>query len=132
MTDNPQPLVAPAKWGLPYAEDHMQPAIQREQSYILAFAVLTIIAWQTEIGTLALMPFTLLATWFHEMAHGLTAMLLGAEFERLVIFGNGSGFAEYSGSMWGIGQAIVAAAGLLGPSIAGCLMIIASRSRRWR
>ena len=130
MTDNPQPLVAPAKWGLPYAEDHMQPAIQREQSYILAFAVLTIIAWQTEIGTLALMPFTRLATWFHEMAHGLTAMLLGAEFERLVIFANGSGFAEYSGSMWGIGQAIVAAAGLLGPSIAGCLMIIASRSRR--
>ncbi len=105
-------------------------SVQREQSYIVAFAVLTILAWQTAIGTLALMPFTLLATWFHEIAHGLTALLFGAQFERLVIYANGSGFAEYSGSLGRIGQATVAAAGLLGPSIAGSLMIVATRSRR--
>lgn len=130
MEKNPHPLVVPAKWGLPYAEDEVKPVIQREQSYIVAFAVLTIIAWQTEIGTTALMPFTLLSTWWHEMAHGLTAALLGNEFERLVIYSNGSGFAEHSGRLWDVGHAIVAAAGLLGPTIAGCLMIIASRSRR--
>lgn len=130
MEEKPQPLVVPAKWGLPYAEDEVKPVIQREQSYILAFAVLTIIAWQTEIGTLALMPFTLLSTWWHEMAHGLTAAALGADFQRLVIFANGSGYAESSGNLWAIGQALVSAAGLLGPTIAGCLMIIASRSRR--
>lgn len=130
MEKNPQPLVVPAKWGLPYAEDEVKPAIQREQSYIVAIAVLTIIAWQTEIGTLALMPFTLLSTWWHEMAHGLTAAALGADFERLVIYSNGSGFAEHSGGLWAIGQAIVSAAGLLGPTIAGCAMIVASRSRR--
>lgn len=130
MDRNTQPLVAPAKWGLPYAEDEVRPAIQREQSYIVAFAVLTILAWQTEIGTFALMPFTLLSTWWHEMAHGLTAILLGANFERLVIEANGSGLAEYSGRLWAIENAIVAAAGLLGPTIAGCAMIIAARSRR--
>ncbi|MBL44366.1 MAG: hypothetical protein CMN71_06520 [Sphingomonadaceae bacterium] len=130
MEEKPRPLIVPAKWGLPYAEDEVEPAIQREQSYIVAFAVLTMIAWQTEIGTLALMPFTLLATWFHEMAHGLTAAALGADFDRLVIYANGSGFAEYSGRLGGVGQAIVAAMGLLGPTIAGCLMIIAARSRR--
>jgi hypothetical protein len=119
MEEKPRPLVVPAKWGLPYAEDDVRPAIQREQSYIVAFAVLTMIAWQTEIGTLALMPFTLLATWFHEMAHGLTAAALGADFDRLVIYANGSGFAEYSGRLGGVGQAIVAAMGLLGPTIAG-------------
>ncbi|QYJ08542.1 M50 family metallopeptidase [Qipengyuania flava] len=108
----------------------MQPVVKREQTYIVAFAVLTIIAWQTEIGTLALMPFTLLSTWWHEMAHGLTAAALGSEFERLVIFANGSGYAQSSGNLWAIGQAIVSAAGLLGPTIAGCAMIIASRSRR--
>ncbi|MFW2350646.1 M50 family metallopeptidase [Qipengyuania sp.] len=123
-------LVVPAKWGLPYAEDEMKPVVKREQTYIVAFAVLTIIAWQTEIGTLALLPFTLLSTWWHEMAHGLTAALLGANFERLVIFADGSGFAEHSGGLWAVGQAIVAAAGLLGPSVAGCTMIVASRSRR--
>ena len=64
------------------------------------------------------------------MAHGLMAASLGAEFERLVIFANGSGFAESSGDLGRIGQAIVAASGLLGPSIAGCVLIIASRSPR--
>ena len=130
MEQNPQPLVAPAKWGLPYAEDEMQPVVRREQTYIIAFAVLTIIAWQTQIGTLALMPFTLLSTWWHEMAHGLTASLFGAEFIRLVIFANGSGYAENSGGLWATAQAVVSAAGLLGPTIAGCAMIIASRSRK--
>lgn len=130
MDKNTQPLVVPAKWGLPYAEDEMKPVVKREQTYIVAFAVLTIIAWQTEIGTLALMPFTLLSTWWHEMAHGLTAALFGAEFHRLVIFANGSGYAENSGGLWAVAQAIVSAAGLLGPSMAGCAMIIASRSRR--
>ena len=130
MEPNRQPLVEPAKWGLPYAEDEVKPAVQREQSYIVAFAVLTIIAWQTPIGTLALMPFTLLSTWWHEMAHGLAAMMLGADFNRLVIEANGSGFAEYSGRLWAIENAVVAAAGLLGPTIAGCGMIIAARSRR--
>ena len=130
MEKNPHPLVVPAKWGLPYAEDEMKPIVKREQTYIVAFAVLTIVAWQTQIGTLALMPFTLLSTWWHEMAHGLTAAALGSDFERLVIFANGSGYAESSGNLWAIGQAIVSAAGLLGPTVAGCAMIIASRSRR--
>lgn len=108
----------------------MQPGKKREQTYILAFAALTIAAWQTQIGTMALMPFTLLSTWWHEMAHGLTAAMLGADFQRLVIFANGSGYAESSGNLFAIGQALVSAAGLLGPSIAGSLMIVASRSRR--
>lgn len=130
MSDNRFPIVVSAKWGLPYAEDQTKAVVQREQTYIVAFAVLTILAWQTEFGTLALMPFTLLSTWWHEMAHGLTAAALGADFQRLVIYANGSGYAESSGRLWAVGQAIVSAAGLLGPSIAGSLMIIASRSRR--
>lgn len=130
MEKKPDPIVAPAKWGLPYAEDEMHQVAKREQTFIIAFAVLTIIAWQTEIGSLALLPFTLLSTWWHEMAHGLTASLFGADFNRLVIFANGSGYAETSGGLWAIPQAIVSAAGLLGPTIAGCAMILASRSRR--
>lgn len=130
MKENPNPVVVPAKWGLPYAGDSTMPAIRREQTYIVAIAVLTVLAWQTRIGSLALMPFTLLSTWWHEMAHGLAAMLFGAHFERLVILPDGSGFAESSGDLWAIAQAVVSAAGLLGPTIAGCAMIIASRSPR--
>ena len=130
MTKPSRQIVAPAKWGLPYAEDAMAPASTREQSLILVFAALTILAWQTQIGTTVLLPFTLLSTWWHEMAHGLTAMLFGADFRQLVIFSDGSGLAEYTGRTGRIGQAVVAAAGLLGPSIAGCAMIVAARSRR--
>ena len=130
MAKPPQARPTSAQWGLPYADGASSPAVKREQTYIIAFAVLTIVAWQTAFGTLALMPFTLLSTWWHEMAHGLMAAALGAEFERLVIFANGSGFAESSGDLGRIGQAIVAASGLLGPTIAGCVLIIASRSPR--
>ena len=46
-------------------------------------AVVSIILWQTIIGGYILYPFTILATWFHEMGHGIAAMLTGSRFERL-------------------------------------------------
>ncbi|WP_379550249.1 M50 family metallopeptidase [Qipengyuania sp. DGS5-3] len=123
----PKPIVVPAKWGLPYAEEPTQP----EQSYIIAIAVVTILAWQTDIGTLALMPFTMLATWYHEMGHGLAAIFLGAHFEQLVINADGSGYAQFSGAdnLWGLERALVAAAGFFGSTAAGCALIIASRRK---
>ena len=61
---------------------------------LIGIAVASIILWQTTIGSLVLYPFTILATWFHEMGHGLAAMLTGASFERLLIFPDGSGVAQ--------------------------------------
>jgi hypothetical protein len=99
--------------------------------FLLLFGLITILAWQFTLGRLVLYPFTLLGTWFHEMGHGLTAMLLGGDFQQLVMYPNGSGVAYYSGSImfWNIGRAIVAAAGPMGPTIAGALLIMSSRSR---
>lgn len=130
MNDPNRTPVTPAKWGLPYAGQEQSPSLVREQSLIVVFAVVTVLAWQTRLGTQILLPFTLLSTWWHEMAHGLTAMLFGADFRQLVIFADGSGYAEFAGRPGRIAQAIVAAAGLLGPTIAGCAMIVAARSRR--
>jgi hypothetical protein len=56
-------------------------------------ALVSIILWQTYLGSIALYPFTILATWFHEMGHGIGAMLTGSRFERLLIFPDGSGVA---------------------------------------
>ncbi|MGX7926012.1 M50 family metallopeptidase [Tsuneonella sp. HG094] len=96
----------------------------------IAFA--TVLLWQLPFGPILLYPFTMLATWFHEMGHGLASMLLGARFEELMIFADGSGYAQ---SAWsfdapGLFRALTAAAGLLGPSLAGAALIVASRSRR--
>ena len=122
--------IAPAKWGL-------KPARRKsERSYLVAIAIATVLLWQFPLGSTLLYPFTLLATWFHEMGHGLAAAALGGDFEQLVIFADGSGYALSSipADMMAISHALIAAAGLVGPSVAGAIMIVGSRSKaatRW-
>lgn len=80
-------------------------------------------------------PFAILATWFHEMGHGLTAIAMGQHFEQLQIFANGSGVAESRldpGASRFV-HAAIAAGGPLAPSAAGAGLIIASaHPRAWR
>ncbi|MGO8879579.1 MAG: M50 family metallopeptidase, partial [Desulfomonilaceae bacterium] len=85
---------------------------------------------RAESGNYILYPFTILATWFHEMSHGLMALLLGGKFENLIIFPNGSGIAYYLGPLYfePIGSVLVASAGPMGPPLAGAGLIIASRN----
>ncbi len=104
--------------------------IQRSDTiWLTVTAILTILLWQTPQGRYLLYPFTILGTWFHEMGHGLMAMLLGAEFRSLEIFSNGSGIATHTGKVaFGrFGQALVAAAGPMGPPIAGAMLLRVSR-----
>jgi len=107
-------------------------AERREITLLVLLGVISILLWHSPYGGYLLYPFSILATWFHEMGHGLAAMAFGHEFERLVIFPNGSGYALHlaEGEPSRISQAMIAAAGLLGPTVAGCLLILASRTRR--
>jgi hypothetical protein len=99
-------------------------------TWLIAAAIATIVLWQFPAGDYILYPFTILATWFHEMSHGLMALVLGGQFRKLEIFGDGSGVATYAMSLAlaPIGPALVAAAGPMGPPIAGSALILASRS----
>jgi hypothetical protein len=104
---------------------------QRQRvTLLLGIALASIMLWQTALGSLLLYPFTILATWFHEMGHGIAAMLTGRGFERLLIFADGSGVAQSMGPADGyrLTDALIAASGPLGPAIAGALLIISSRS----
>ena len=105
---------------------------KERMALLLGIAAASILLWQTTLGSLLLYPFTILATWFHEMGHGLAAMLAGRRFDRLLIFADGSGVALSSGPAdgYGLTDALVAASGPLGPAIAGALLIMASRSPR--
>jgi len=100
--------------------------------WIGIFSLFTIVLWQFPFGMMVLYPFTILGTWFHEMGHGLMAILLGGNFEKLEIYSNGSGLAYWSGDLFfgGFGKAMVAAAGPLGPTIAGALFILFSRNEK--
>jgi hypothetical protein len=97
---------------------------------LTAIAVTSVVAWQTELGSLALYPFTILATWFHEMGHGLAALLTGNRFNHLVIYADGSGYAVSTrpSDGWRLTDALIAAAGPMGPAIAGSLLIVSSRN----
>ena len=106
-------------------QDHRQ-----RVALLLGIAIASVILWQTTIGSLLLYPFTILATWFHEMGHGIATMLTGSKFDRLLIFSDGSGVAQSlrSADEYRLTDAFIAASGPLGPTIAGSLLIIASRS----
>lgn len=100
--------------------------------FLIVIAFGTGILWQIPGGKIILYPLTLLSTWYHEMAHGLMAVILGGNFKKLEIFANGSGLAryEYRGSLFlgSIGKVLVSAAGPMGPPIIGAGFILASLS----
>ncbi|MFH0958091.1 MAG: M50 family metallopeptidase [Pseudomonadota bacterium] len=99
---------------------------------LIGAAIATVALWQIPGGNYILYPFTILATWFHEMAHGLMAFAMGGTFQKLVIFSNGSGMAYYSGPLFfePISTVLVAAAGPMGPPLAGASFIMASRNSK--
>ncbi|MFM8007422.1 MAG: M50 family metallopeptidase, partial [Dolichospermum sp.] len=99
-------------------------------TWLVAAGIVTAFLWQIPIGNYILYPFSILATWFHEMGHGLMALILGGQFQKLEIFGNGSGVAHYTlSNRWGyLGIGLVAAAGPMGPPLAGAGLILASGS----
>src|SRR5688500_16782908 len=100
---------------------------------LLLAAAAIVVAWQLPFGPQALYPLTLLATFAHEMGHGLAALLVGGEFDRLSLHANGSGLAEWRGDGGRLARATIADGLLLGPTVAGvALLLLAGSTRRAR
>ncbi len=99
---------------------------------LLIATVITIIIWFLPFGRLILYPFTILGTWFHEMGHGLTSLMLGGHFDRLEIFSNGSGLAYTAirGLLVNkeLESALVAAGGLIAPPIFGTIFMVSGKN----
>ena len=84
----------------------------------LVFPGLAWIAW----------PLQLLATLFHELGHGLAAILCGGQFVRLDVFADGSGVASTLGSGSRLSRAVIAAGGPLAPPLAALGLFLAARN----
>ncbi|WP_120077355.1 M50 family metallopeptidase [Aurantiacibacter odishensis] len=114
----------------------VRPGSQEEQVGRLILAgVLVMFLPALPFGNYLIWPFVILTTWFHEMGHGLTAILTGNAFDELVIYANGSGYASSRTAMdgGGLSRALIAMGGPLGPSAMGALLILASAARRhWK
>ena len=110
------------------------PAIKNWSIFIIAIIIFVI--WQVPSLGIIRYPFVLLGTWFHEMGHGITALILGGNFEYLKIFKNGGGVAHlkyYSNKLYlplNITSALVAFGGLIGPCIMGALLIITATKKK--
>lgn len=104
--------------------------INKKIGMMILIAIITIIIWHIPGGYYYLYPFTILGTWFHEMAHGMAAIILGGEFWYLQIYPDGSGVAHISTDNYlgHIGKAIIAMAGPIGPSLFGSILIISTKN----
>ena len=97
---------------------------------LVGAAALTLVLYLVpQLATLA-RPLELLSTLVHELGHGLTALALGGDLNRLLIWPDGSGQAEYTGTFGRLAFAATAAGGLLGPPLGALAMFLASRSAR--
>lgn len=112
------------------------PGSQGEQVGRLLLAVVVVLFLPAlPFGNYLIYPFFILTTWFHEMGHGMTANLMGQDFQQLVIYANGSGVAEslVSNDASALANAAIAAGGPLAPSMMGACLILASAHRKlWR
>ncbi len=74
----------------------------------------------------------LFSTLFHELGHGITAILVGGHFDKVTIEWNASGetLSRFPSSAWR--AALIAAGGLLGPSIAAAGLFWAARGSERR
>ena len=97
----------------------------------LAVALLaSLLLWNLPHGGLLLYPFKLLATWLHELSHGLAMMLTGARFRSVVIYRDTSGLAYGDGGVGPLGAAVIAAAGYMGTALWGALLLVVTPSAR--
>ncbi len=90
----------------------------------------SLVLWHLPFGGLVLYPFKLLATWLHELSHGLVMLGVGAGFERMEIYRDTSGLAFAQGSVGRAGRAAIAAAGYMGTPLCGAALLMLGQTGR--
>jgi hypothetical protein len=98
----------------------------------LAFALLaSLLLWNLPFGGVLLYPFKLLATWLHELSHGLAMILTGVGFDRVLIYRDTSGLAYGSSEAGRVASAVIAAAGYMGTPLWGAVLLVVTPNVRW-
>jgi hypothetical protein len=110
----------------------LERADQQERALVLALLA-SLLLWNLPFGGLVLYPFKLLATWLHEMSHGVVMLVSGAGFSHLEIFADTSGIAYAQRGVGGTGRASIASAGYMGAALLGAgILVLAQSGRRAR
>jgi hypothetical protein len=103
----------------------------RAELRTLAFALLaSLLLWNLPYGGAVLYPFKLLATWFHEMSHGILMLVTGAGLNHIQIFRDTSGLSFQNWKISDTGTAFIAAAGYMGTPLWGALLLAVTPTAR--
>ena len=103
----------------------------RTEVRTLAIALLvSLLLWNLPFGGLLLYPFKLLATWLHELSHGIAMLITGAGLDHVLIYRDTSGLAYANYSVDAIGSALIAAAGYMGTPLWGAFLLVVTPSAR--
>ncbi|WP_428266145.1 M50 family metallopeptidase [Haliangium sp.] len=98
---------------------------------IIALGLLvSLLLWNLPYGGLVLYPFKLLATWLHELSHGLVMIVTGAGFDRMDLYRDTSGLAFAHVGVGRLGRAAIATAGYMGTPLFGALMLVWGQTGR--
>ena len=90
-------------------------------------AALTVLLYVVPGADIVGRPLVWFSTLMHELGHGLTALVMGGRFERLVMYADASGAATHAGAYSAFDRAVIAAGGLLGPPLAALALFLAAR-----
>ena len=97
----------------------------------LAIALLaSLVMWNLPYGGIALYPLKLLATWLHEMSHGLVMLVTDAGLRYVRIYRDTSGESLQVWAISDVGTAAIAAAGYMGTALWGAVLLVATPTPR--
>jgi peptidase M50B-like protein len=103
----------------------------RRELRTLAIALLaSLLLWNLPFGGVLLYPFKLLATWMHELSHGIAMTVCGAGFDHILVYRDTSGLAYARNSVGAFGSAVIAAAGYMGTPVWGAVLLVLSHDGR--
>jgi hypothetical protein len=112
------------------AKEPSRPSPHVERRALAIALLLSLLLWNLPFGGFLLYPFKLLATWMHELSHGIVMLLSGAGFDRMEVYRDGSGLAFARYGVGPFATAAIAAAGYMGTPVWGVAILLASRSVR--
>jgi len=100
------------------------------KAYLILFfiTVLTVALYAFPFGRILAYPFLLISTLAHEMGHGITAWIVGANFNSFTMWENASGVASISGNISRLSHGLIAAGGLIGPAFCAAVLFIVAKN----
>lgn len=100
------------------------------QVIVATSSIITLLLYVIPFFHVLSLPFLWLSTLFHEMYHGIAAVIFGGHFTSFRMFADGSGVAEIHGDFGRVSKAMIAMAGLIAPAITAAVFFKASQTRK--